>query len=439
MGIPFYFVSLIKAHKTIVARVRTRLEPNILLMDFNAFIHTYMDDNRPIESILAALATLLSDICTPRDHLYIAMDGLVPYGKIVQQRYRRFRIPEGTPVFDRNQISPGTPFMKELDAALRAKYPNAIMSSTDTSGEGEHKLFEWLKTLPVRERTNAVIYGLDADLILLSLAQEQLCSLSLLRENQSFQSKIDGYSTLNISDLAQKLPIPPHRYVALCVLCFGNDFMPPLGMFSLREGGHERAMECYLQAGSPNIMTAAGRQAFLRAAATQEIKVYQQKIAARQNPAERAILSGDAKHFEQRYNLHILDGVTDTRQVVHAFWKTFHWTLHYFFENECLDWNWVYPYAEAPLISQIVRYEESDPTWSGISPNFTVTKQLQFILPQTSLRRAHKRALFPDEFYNEETDTRIPWMRKFQWECEPRISLPIKTEDLTTVQSFPVS
>jgi hypothetical protein len=215
--------------------------------------------------------------------------------------------------------------------------------------------------------------------------------------------------------------------------------MPPLGMFSLREGGHERAVECYLQAGSPDLMTAAGRQAFLRAAATQEIKVYQQKIAARQNPAERAILSSDAKHFEQRYNLHILDGVEDTRQVVHAFWKTFHWTLHYFFENECLDWNWVYPYAEAPLVSQIIRYEESVPTWSGTAPNFTVTKQLQFILPQTSLRRAHKRALFPDEFYNEETDTRIPWMRKFQWECEPRISLPIKTEDLTTVQSFQMS
>jgi 5'-3' exonuclease len=186
-------------------------------------------------------------------------------------------------------------------------------------------------------------------------------------------------------------------------------------------------------------MTAEGRQAFLRAAATQEIKVYQQKIGVRQNPAERAILSTDAKHFEQRYNLHILDGVDDTRQVVQAFWKTFHWTLHYFFENECLDWNWVYPYAEAPLVSQIVRYEESVPTWSGLAPQFTVTKQLQFILPQASLRKAHKRALFPDEFYNEETDTRIPWMRKFQWECEPRISLPIKTEDLTTVQSFQMS
>ena len=434
MGIPFYFVSLIKAHKTIVTRVRTRLEPNVLAIDFNCLIHTYMDDARPIESILEALATLLADTCSPRTHLYIAMDGLVPYAKIVQQRYRRFRISEGNPVFDRNQISPGTPYMKELDVAVRARFPQAIVSSTDLPGEGEHKLFEWLKGIPPVERTNTVIYGLDADLILLSLAQEQLCSLSLLRENQSFQSKIEGYSTLNISDLARKLPINPHQYVALCVLCFGNDFMPSLGMFSLREGGHDRALECYRQAGEPDLLTARGRQLFLQTARTQEMKVYTDRMKGRDNPGEKAIFSADGQHFEARYNLHILDGTTNIAQVVHSFWKTFEWTLHYFCENECLDWNWVYPYPEAPLVQQLVRYEEIPIQWTPKSPNFTVTKQLQFILPHDSLRRAKKRVMFPDEMYSEETDTRIPWMRRYAWECEPRISLP--TSDLTTVQSF---
>ena len=440
MGIPFYFVSLIKAHKTIVSRVRTRLEPNILAIDFNCLIHTYMDDARPIESILEALATLLADTCSPRTHLYIAMDGLVPYAKIVQQRYRRFRIPEGNnPVFDRNQISPGTPYMKELDLAVRARFSQAIVSSTDLPGEGEHKLFEWLKTLPPTERTNTVIYGLDADLILLSLAQEQLCSLSLLRENQNFQSKAEGYSTLNISDLARKLPMNPHQYVALCVLCFGNDFMPPIGMFSLREGGHDRAIECYRQAGEPDLLTARGRQVFLQTARTQEMKVYTDRMKGRDNPAEKAIFSPDGQHFEARYNLHILDGTTNIGQVVQSFWKTFDWTLHYFCENECLDWNWVYPYPEAPLVSQLVRYEEIPIQWSSAPPQFTVTKQLQFILPHDSLRRAKKRVMFPDEMYDEEKDTRIPWMRRYAWECEPRISLPIAIEEMTAVQSFQYS
>lgn len=440
MGIPFYFVSLIKTHKTIVSRVRTRLEPNVLAIDFNCLIHTYMDDARPIESILEALDTLLADTCSPRTHLYIAMDGLVPYAKIVQQRYRRFRISEGNnPVFDRNQISPGTPYMKELDLAVRARFPQAIISSTDLPGEGEHKLFEWLKTLPPAERTNTVIYGLDADLILLSLAQEQLCSLSLLRENQNFQSKAEGYSTLNISDLARKLPMNPQQYVALCVLCFGNDFMPPIGMFSLREGGHDRAIECYRQAGEPDLLTAGGRQVFLQTARTQEMKVYADRMKGRDNLAEKAIFSVDGQHFETRYNLHILDGTTNVSQVVQSFWKTFDWTLHYFCENECLDWNWVYPYPEAPLVSQLVRYEEIPIQWSSAPPQFTVTKQLQFILPHDSLRRAKKRVVFPDEMYDEAKDTRIPWMRRYAWECEPRISLPITTEELTSVQSFQYS
>ena len=436
MGIPFYFVSLIKAHKNIVHRVRTRLTPTILAIDFNCLIHNYMDDARPIESVVEALAKLIDETCQPLTHLYIAMDGLVPYAKIVQQRYRRFRISDGpTPIFDRNQISPGTPYMKELDVAVRARFPLAIVSSTELPGEGEHKLFEWMKTLPEADRRDVVIYGLDADLILLSLTQTELCPrLSLLRENPSFQTKIEGFSVLSIHSLAGVLPIPAQRYVALCVLCFGNDFMPALGMFSLRESGHERALECYRQAGSPDLLTIRGRQTFLQAAATQEMKFYKERVKAREKPAERAILSEDGKHFEARYNLHILDGTTNIALLVQSFWKTFDWTLHYFGKNECLDWNWVYPYPEAPLVQQLVRYEEIPIRWAPGAPVFTITKQLQFILPHDSLRKTKKRVVFPDEMYNEEKDTRIPWMRRYAWECEPRISLP--NGDSTTVQSF---
>ena len=83
---------------------------------------------------------LLSDIVDP-GQVYIAMDGLVPYAKIVQQRYRRFRKPEpdepGAAAFDRHQISPGTPYMRELSAAVAARFPSFLISSTLEPGEGE--------------------------------------------------------------------------------------------------------------------------------------------------------------------------------------------------------------------------------------------------------------------------------------------------------------
>ena len=130
------------------------------------------------------------------------------------------------------------------------------------------------------------------------------------------------------------------------------------------------------------------------------------------------------KHFEARYICHILDSPGDMSAVVRDFWKCFHWTMIYFTTNNAPDWNYVYSYPEAPLVSQILRFPEDVPIFEKGEPVFTVTKQLQFILPSASLRTAKKRVLFPDELYDEESETRIPWMRKYAWESDPRISLP---------------
>jgi 5'-3' exonuclease len=88
-------------------------------IDFNCLIHNYLDDARPIESVLEAIDMILRDVCSA-DRVFIAMDGLVPYAKIVQQRYRRFRksTAESAPLFDRHQISPGTPYMRDLATAV---------------------------------------------------------------------------------------------------------------------------------------------------------------------------------------------------------------------------------------------------------------------------------------------------------------------------------
>ena len=63
--------------------------------------------------------------------------------------------------------------------------------------------------------------------------------------------------------------------------------------------------------------------------------------------------------------------------------------------------------------------------------NFTINKQLQFILPAHSLRSAKRRVMYPDELHKE---TRSPWMKRHDWEMKPRISLPWNPMyDLTSV------
>lgn len=425
MGIPYYFASLIRQHKGIVSRVQGTQTPDVLAIDFNCMIHQYLDDARPIESILAALRDLP---CRATKTTYIAMDGLVPYGKMVQQRYRRFRTTEGTPVFDRNQISPGTPFMIELAAAVKAAFPSYVVSSTEEPGEGEHKLLAWLKTLPPNQRRSITVYGLDADLILLCLAQKGLSypySFQLLRETACFQKEdaANGYSTLSVWKLAERIAVPIPQYIRLCILCFGNDFMPALGMFSLREGGHDRALAIYAAAKTPDLTTLEGLGAFVAAAAARETEVLVDRVRRRNLARERTVVTVDASYLRERYCTHILDGVRDETRVAEAYWRTYVWTVRYFTENQVPDWCWAYPYPDAPLVCQLghpteVVFEEAG------EPPFKILDQLRFILPSTSLAKAKKRPVFPDEFYIEDTDVRMPWMKRFAWESKPRISLP---------------
>jgi len=425
MGIPFYFASLIKSHRGITDAVRrgTPKEVDVLGVDFNCLIHRYLKEDNPVQSVVDAFDYILNNVCRAKI-IIIALDGLVPYGKIVQQRYRRMRVKEEG-VFDRNQISPGTPYMIELEQAMAAKFPQAILSRTSEPGEGEHKLMLELDKIPESARQTICIYGLDADLILICLQNRELSKnggMTLLRESAEFDDpslKAAEFATLDIWGLAREIPIEIHQYLALSIMCFGNDFMPNLGMFSLREDGYNRALHLYSEAKNPDLYTPQGRLKFLKLAASHEMEVLKTRISLRKRPEEKGVLGKDQVMFSRKYGLHILDGVHDMKPVVEAYWKTFHWTIDYFIESSPINWQWYYPYADAPLVSDIIKYAETSIEEGEL--DYTITDQLQFIMPKSSLRRARKLVKYPDELH---TETRNPWMKRHDWEMKPRISLP---------------
>ncbi|NBQ63401.1 MAG: hypothetical protein EBU40_14115, partial [Proteobacteria bacterium] len=92
-------------------------------------------------------------------------------------------------------ITPGTIFMRELnnmttehfvkDSSVKSDNQlNIIVSGSNHPGEGEHKLFDYIRVNPEKHlKETTVIYGLDADLIMLSINHLPICpNIYLFRE-----------------------------------------------------------------------------------------------------------------------------------------------------------------------------------------------------------------------------------------------------------------
>jgi 5'-3' exonuclease len=396
MGIPFLFASLLKHHPTII---KLRPSADYFAIDMNCLIHNFLDAEHPIDSVISGLKQVLLEVPVDYKNIFIAFDGLVPLAKMVQQRYRRFR--EDNEPFDKRQISPDTPYMRKLESKIKEEFPEIRISTTQEPGEGEHKIFLDLNLLELKNK-NVIIYGLDADLILLSLQRQE--NIFLMR---------DGY--LDIQELKKVLPIDPQQFLYLSVLCFGNDFMPNLGMFSLREHGYERCLAIYEKCGKPDLRNEVGRLLFLYTSEQEEISSLKKIISKRGKFHEKFF----SEPFSRKYNLHILDGVLNPEPVVEAFWKTFDFTIEYFLTNKVKNWEWYYPYPDAPLIQDIISFEESICETKELT--FRICHQLQFILPSKTLKLIGRRVILKDEIYSE---TREPWLKKYDWEMKPRISLP---------------
>jgi len=302
------------------------IEYDCLYLDMNGIIHPCTHpENRPPpntedEMMLEIFHYIdrLFNVVRPRRLVYFAIDGVAPRAKMNQQRSRRFKSakeardnagiteqliadlkerglyqePEEVNdelKWDRNQITPGTPFMAKVADALKYyilgkitndpgwKNVSCILSDSNVPGEGEHKLMEYIRYQHSQDGYNAntrhCICGLDADLIMLGLATHEP-HFSILREDVLIDKKppVEGKMTradmykhdpfqflcLNVMREYLELELKPRErtvfefdleraiddYVFLCFFV-GNDFLPHIPTLEIRDDAITKLIKTY--------------------------------------------------------------------------------------------------------------------------------------------------------------------------------------------------
>jgi 5'-3' exoribonuclease 1 len=486
MGIPSYFSYIVKNHANIIRKLAAQ---NILIhnlyLDCNSIIYDSVhsiDFTKLIESdsdtiIRAVCAKILEyiNLLKPSNNIYIAFDGVAPVAKLEQQRSRRYKslyqnnisrtIFKNTSAdpWNTTAITPGTVFMKKLNDRVRDVFnnpskfgvTNIIFSGSDRCGEGEHKLFEYIRDFPEHHKNkNTVVYGLDADLIMLSINHLPIAeNIYLFRETPHFIKSINSELepnesyVIDIPELARVITLDmnneselttdqqKNRIYDYIFLCFflGNDFMPHFPSINIRTGGVEKMLQAYKATiGSTNENLTNGKKIYWKnvrklvefLANNEEdfIKTeHKQRDRKEKLPMPNITPEDKFKNFEAipvyerslekfinpykagwqaRYykTLFDVDPSDEERikQICVNYLEALEWTLKYY-NKECPDWRWCYNHNYPPLLCDLLHYiPYFDTEFIEYKKPAPVNElvQLSYVLPKQSLH------MLPQDLYN---------------------------------------
>lgn len=269
MGIPHYYKHILSTHKSIIKNIIPKCDRYYI--DFNSIIHqcaTAVVSSNPaytfndiIDNVILQTVSIIK-AANPSEFVFIGIDGVAPRAKMAQQRKRRYitcfkneviRTTYEKHMFcvpcdwDSNAITPGTPFMNELDKRMTDyfntnEFPfKVFVSDSSQPDEGEQKLFDHMRSYD-DDKIN-VINGLDADLIMLSLLSKK--TIYLQRDDKTYIDIVEFRKSI-AQYVSPEYPTEQLMwdYVFLCVL-LGNDFIPNIPFLKIINGGIDILLNIY--------------------------------------------------------------------------------------------------------------------------------------------------------------------------------------------------
>jgi 5'-3' exoribonuclease 2 len=497
MGIPLYFRKIIQDYPDILCKVEElkNSNKNNIFFDFNCLIHHACAEARHkfpqhhnnivklescmLDEIKIYIESILNRIQNI-NIIYIGIDGVAPVAKMVQQRERRYRgvkykkkinsiknkFKLSIDTWDSNTITPGTKFMNKLANYLKDWKDSSIYKETiilsDASEpmEGEHKICNYIRTnVNLFKDENIMIYGLDADLIMLAMYLP--CDqVYLLRESVHF-NKIDSTKLLllYIDDLRKHVISEVLPETMICSndvqndviqdyifihFLMGNDFIPCIPSLSIKNDGNITLLKAYRDVISiRNETLIYGKQLIniklfmecLRNILEIEQELYESlNISINKNRfytkpykhiSEKLIQQQDClpsfdkvkneieygkEGWKDRYYKYYFDIDTDNRLeiegICHEYCIGLMWNLYYYNDKQ-IDRQWYYPYPVAPLLEDLYNYIlENGYVMMNIvfedKPFIHAHEQLLSVLPPQS------HYLLPKKYHNLMTSKESP-------------------------------
>ena len=517
MGIPSYFSYIVKNHANIIKKLEgSTIQVNNLYLDCNSIIYDAVRNINFAELVETDINSIIREVCVkideyihtlkPNKNVFIAFDGVAPVAKLEQQRSRRYKSLYQNTIsrsifkstspdpWNTTAITPGTVFMNSLNEKIYARYKNPstynvekiIISGSNEHGEGEHKLFQYIRSFPEQhQNVNTIIYGLDADLIMLSINHLPIASqIYLFRETPEFIKSINAELEPNqsylmdIPELANIITLDmnngeeltseqqKNRVYDYIFLCFflGNDFMPHFPSVNIRTGGVNKMLNAYKATigGTEDNLT-DGKKIFWKNVrkivqwlADLEEKHIQNETKSRDRQEKNVLPNGtpeeqykkfdaipiyerelekfinpfksnwQVRYYKTLFNMDIDD--VRRKQICTNYLEGLEWTMKYY-TTGCSDWRWCYNYNYPPLFSDMIHYiPYFDTEFVPKMPAKPVTDlvQLCYVLPRQSLQ------FLPEKLYNAllkqhndwyNTDCDFVWAYcKYFWESH--VNLP---------------
>ena len=294
-------------------------------------------------------------------------------------------------------------YYKKKSKQYKAK--EIIVSTSGDIGEGEHKIFQFIRENKKKHKNEtSVIYGLDADLIMLCLNHLHISEkIYLYRETPEF------IKSINIQLMPNEHYILDIPLLSNCImkemggnninlmfdyifLCFflGNDFMPHFPSLNIRTTGINKLLNAYKATMNQGENFTNGKEIYWKNVRKfieyladnewynlkAEYKIrerwekrhfsYQSEENKMQRFLHIPIKNREIEKYidphqfgwEKRYYQTLFEiDITDEyrKKICINYLEGLEWTFKYY-TTGCVDWRWFYHYNYPPLLRDLLKY-----------------------------------------------------------------------------------